>query len=357
MSCDGSLYGLTTQGGAYDKGIVFKITPAGAFAPLYSFTGGADGYSPVGALVRGADCNFYGATRNSTLRGFELYGTVFRIAPDGTLTTLHSFGDFSLNDGLYPYAGLAQSSDGNLYGTTYTDRLAGYGTVFRVSPDGSTFTTLAYFDGCDDGAHPQAALTEDADGNVCGTTTAGGPCQAGQGTLFRLSVGCAPQITAQPASQAVVRGANVMLSVAVSGARPLSYQWQKNGTNLLDGGNLAGSTNQTLALANVSLANAGSYAVSVSNLLGSVTSTGAHLTVVYPPVFLSAVMSNCTLTLTWSAAAGQKYRLQYKSNWVATNWTSLGSPVIATDTVVSASDNVCTNAQRFYRAVLLPQIQ
>ena len=111
-----------------------------------------------------------------------------------------------------------------------------------------------------------------------------------------------------------------------SPAPRLPYQWQKNGTNLVDGGNLSGSTNRTLSLANVSLADAGTYSVIVSNALGSVTSAAAHLTVVYPPVFLSAVRTNCTLTLTWSAAVGQKYRLQYKPSLAATNWSSWAVP-------------------------------
>jgi hypothetical protein len=278
------------------------------------------------------------------------------MTPNGALTNLHFFGDFVGNDGLYPYAGLMQSMDGNLYGTTYADHVHS-GTVFRMAPDGSTFATLVYFDGCDDGAHPEAALVEDVDGNLCGTTTAGGPCQAGQGTLFQLSVGCAPQVTASPASQVVVGGANVVLSVAVVGARPLWFQWQKNGTNLVDGGNLAGATNRNLTLANVSLADSGIYSVSVSNALGSATSAGAHLTVVYPPAFLSTVQSNCTLTLTWSAMAGQQYRLQYKPALAATNWTNLGNIITAAGSVLTASDNVCTNAQRFYHVVMFPRIQ
>ena len=244
-----------------------------------------------------------------------------------------------LKDGLYPSAGLVQSMDGNLYGTTDTDRQGGYGTLFRLAPDGAAFATLVYFDGCDDGAHPEAALTEDTAGNLYGTTSTGGPCQAGQGTLFRLSVTCPPQITAQPASQVALGGANVLLNVAISGARPFSFQWQKNGTNLVDGGNLSGSTSRTLSLANVSLAAAGSYSVIVSNALGSITSTAAQLTVVYPPVFLSEVKSNCTLNLTWSAMVGQRYRLQYKPNLTATNWTSLGSSITATSDVVTAADN------------------
>ena len=257
QGCDGSFYGLTTEGGTYGNGAVFRITPDGAFTPLYSFTGGRDGYAPVGALVRGSDCNLYGATKRSTFSGFQLYGTVFRITPAGTLTTLHTFGDVGLKDGLYPYAGLMQSMDGNLYGTTYTDTLGGYGTVFRMAPDGGAFATLLYFDGCNDGAQPQAALTEDRDGNIYGTTTAGGPCRANRGTLFRLGAECSPQITAEPASQAVVVGANVQFSVTVTGARPFSYQWTRNGTNLVDGGNVFGATNRSLNLTAVSVADSG----------------------------------------------------------------------------------------------------
>ena len=307
--------------------------------------------------MRGTDCNFYGVTTHNTLRGYELFGTVFRITPNGALTTLHTFGDLN-RQGRPVSLCRAGAEHGWEPLRHHLHRLpGGYGTVFRISPDGSTFATLVYFDGCDDGAQPQAALSEDLDGNLYGTTTAGGPCQAGQGTLFRLSIGCPPQITAQPASQAVVGGANVLFNVAVSGARPFSYQWQRNGTNLVDGGNVSGATNRTLTLANVSLADAATYSVIVSNALGSVTSAAAHLTVVYPPVFLSAVRSNCTLSLTWSAAVGQKYRLQYKPTLASTNWSYLGSSITATGNVVTASDNLCTNAQKFYRVVLFPQVQ
>jgi uncharacterized repeat protein (TIGR03803 family) len=291
------------------------------------------------------------------LNTFELFGTVFRITPNGVLTTLHSFGNLVLKDGVYPYAGLIQSVDGNLYGTTYTDYVGGSGTVFRMATDGSAFATLVYFNGCDDGAHPEAALVEDAAGNLYGTTTTGGPCQAGQGTLFQLSVACSPQITVQPTSQVVLGGANAMLSVASSGARPFWYQWQKNGTNLVDGGNLTGATNRNLTLANITLADAGTYSVTVSNVLGSVPSTGAHLTVVYPPTFLSTVKSNCTLTLNWSAMAGQQYRLQHKPALGVTNWTSLGNLITATGSVVTASDNACISTQRFYRVVMFPQVR
>ena len=353
QATDGNFYGLTPSGGAYGKGNAYRITPGGVLTTLYSFTGGTDGYSPAAALVEGSDGSFYGVTPNSTMSGFQFFGTVFRITPSGALTTLHTFGDFNLNDGLHPYGGLMQSTDGNLYGTTYSDRRSKNGTVFRMAPDGSAFATLVYFDGFDGGARPATALVQGADGSLYGTTTSGGP--GGRGTVFRLSFTGPPQITSPPASQVVPVGANVVLSVAVSGASPIAYQWRRNGTNLLDGGNISGSANRVLALAGVALADAATYSVSASNALGSATSGGVHLTVVPPPVFLSAVRLNCTLNLTWSAAAGQKYRLQFKSSLTATNWTNLGSTLTAPGNVLSTSDNVCTNSQRLYRVVLFPQ--
>jgi uncharacterized repeat protein (TIGR03803 family) len=349
QGADGNFYGLTPYGGAYGKGNAFRITLGGVLTTIYSFAGGNDGYSPAGALVQGSDGNLYGTT---TLGGLGSPGTAFRLTLNGALTTLHSFGDFLNKDGLYPGAGLVQSMDGNLYGATTSDFRSGYGTVFRVAPDGSTFATLVYFDGFDGGASPAAALVEDANGDLYGTTTTNG--LGGRGTVFKLSFTGPPQITSQPAAQGLPMGGNVMLSVAESGARPFTYQWLKNGTNLVDGGNLSGSTNRILNLANVSLADAGTYSVIVSNALGSVTSTGARVAVVYPPVLLSAVRSNCTFTLTWSAVTGQRYRLQYKPTLAASNWTYQGGFITANSSLASASDNVCTNAQKFYRVVLFP---
>ncbi len=345
---DGNFYGMSGAG-AYGKGNVFRITPGGALANIYSFTGGADGSVPAGALVRGTDGYFYGATKYNTIRGYPFYGTIFKITPGGTLTTLYSLNFY---DGIYPSAGLIQGSDGNFYGTTYADVAAGYGTLFRVTPDGALVTLVA-FDGFDDGAHPAAALVEGADGSLYGTTTTGGP--GGQGTIFRLSITSSPQITSQPANQVALVGANARFSVAVFGAPPLTYQWLRNGTNLTDGANLSGAATRVLNLNNVSSASAGTYSVIVSNNLNSVTSAGALLTVVAPPVFQTITKTNTTLTLTWSASAGQRYRLQFKPDLGLVNWTNLGGFITATGSTVTASDVLGTNVGRFYRVALFPQ--
>ncbi len=88
----------------------------------------------------------------------------------------------------------------------------------------------------------------------------------------------APFITTQPSSQTVTAGSNVTFSVAASGSGTLTYQWNFGGTAI------AGATSSSVTLSNVSASNAGSYTVTVTNSLGSVTSNAATLTVNPVPV-------------------------------------------------------------------------
>jgi uncharacterized repeat protein (TIGR03803 family) len=185
---DGNFYGVAGAGGANNQGTVFKITPGGTLTTLYNFAG-PDGYGPVG-LMQGADGNFYGTTvqgGNFSVCDFYGCGTVFKLTPSGTLTTLHSF---TGADGAYPLAAVVQGSDGNFYGTTsaagahQTCLPENYcGTVFKITPSG-TLTTLYNFGG-QDGASPQAALLPASDGNLYGTTNMGG--SGGFGTVFRIT--------------------------------------------------------------------------------------------------------------------------------------------------------------------------
>jgi len=132
QATNGNLYGTTMEGGVnicigdvthsnpHGKnigcGTVFEITPSGTLTTVYNFcsqSGCADGGGPSAGLVQGTDGNLYGMTRGGGANG---YGTVFKISPSGTLTTLHSFNgtDGSGNSA----AGLVQGADGNFYGTT-----------------------------------------------------------------------------------------------------------------------------------------------------------------------------------------------------------------------------------------------
>jgi uncharacterized repeat protein (TIGR03803 family) len=187
---DGNFYGTTIAGGAHpDYGTVFKMTAGGVVTTLHSFDG-SDGASPQAGLVQGTDGNFYGTTavggaNNSCPNGC---GTVFKITPDGELTTLHSFDG---SDGNGPQAGLVQGTDGNFYGTTYSGGAnnscsSACGTVFKINPRGRV-TTLHTFDGTD-GANPFARLVQGTDGNFYGTT-AGGGANLYYGTVFKITPG------------------------------------------------------------------------------------------------------------------------------------------------------------------------
>jgi len=95
----------------YGYGTVFKVTSGGTSKVLHNFTCGSDGCVPVAGLVQGTDGSFYGTAREG---GANSNGTVFKITPTGTLTTLHAFAGV---DGAAPFGGLVLATDGNFYGT------------------------------------------------------------------------------------------------------------------------------------------------------------------------------------------------------------------------------------------------
>ncbi|HLW84977.1 MAG TPA: choice-of-anchor tandem repeat GloVer-containing protein [Candidatus Sulfotelmatobacter sp.] len=181
QATDGNLYGATTGGGANSDGTVFKITPTGTLTTLHSFDG-TDGASPWGRLVQATNGNFYGTTTGGGATNG--YGTVFKITTSGTLTTLHSFDG---TDGEAPYAGLVQATNGNFYGTEEDGGANLYGSVFKITGT-DTLTTLHSFDSTD-GANPQAALVQATDGNFYGTTRFGAnsACNGGCGTVFKMT--------------------------------------------------------------------------------------------------------------------------------------------------------------------------
>ncbi len=205
QAADGNLYGTTVQGGTgayYVYGTVFKVT-ASALAALYTFgeayngPGYFNGSEPFAGLVQGTDGNFYGTTylggTNCATIGC---GTVFKIAPNGSLTTLHSFAG---TDGSKPIGGVMQAADGNFYGTTSAGGAYSGGSVFKLTPGGA-LTTLYNFcsqSDCTDGEGPQATLVQAANGDLYGTTAYGGTSDtclmvlvepSTCGTMFKLTL-------------------------------------------------------------------------------------------------------------------------------------------------------------------------
>jgi uncharacterized repeat protein (TIGR03803 family) len=199
---DGNLYGETAYGGgsvgnnacgSIGCGTIFKITPQGTLTTVYTFclSGSSpcpDGGGPEGGLVLATDGNFYGVTAGG---GANDRGTVFKITPAGKLTTLHTF-DYT--DGWVGQgSGLIQAANGNFYGTTFYGGANGEGTVFEITASG-TFTSLYSFPTdtqCAFCTGPNG-LTQGSDGNIYGTTWGGGVthnCNAGStsGTFFKLT--------------------------------------------------------------------------------------------------------------------------------------------------------------------------
>lgn len=109
------------------------------------------------------------------------YGTVFKLAPDGTESVLHTFAGGS--DGAYPAASLIADKTGNIYGTTLSGGRYDYGTVFKLSPDGRE-NILYNFDGTNEGGAPAAGLLAGKNGQLYGTASGGGA--SGNGTVFAL---------------------------------------------------------------------------------------------------------------------------------------------------------------------------
>jgi len=165
------------------------FTPAQTFTKLIDFNGG-NGASPLyDSLVQGRDGNLYGTTSGGGAYG---YGTVFKMTRSGALTTLYSFcAQAHCQDGEWPMGGLLLASDGELYGTTNaggsTENDYPSGTIFRITKDGK-LTTLYNF-GFGDGAYPTGALIQGSDKNFYGTTSRGGDLAYDWacGTVFRMT--------------------------------------------------------------------------------------------------------------------------------------------------------------------------
>ena len=202
QAASGDLYGTTfgSLGSCMDDpagtncGTVFKITPSGALTTLYTFctqSGCADGTHPYGGMIQATNGDFYGTTENGGNNNPACSfgcGTIFRITPAGSLTTLYSFcSKDGCADGLGA-TGLVLASNGDLYGTTGGGgagvncpayRTSGCGTVFRITP-GGILTTLHNFCssiGCADG-YEAGALIQAANGDYYGTTVEEEPSAA-----------------------------------------------------------------------------------------------------------------------------------------------------------------------------------
>lgn len=223
----GNLFGTTEEGGKgyiycrYGCGTAYEVGPAGDRV-LHYFGKNESQWAPSSGVIIDSSGNLYGTTRQfgvfmlSSQLGYHeknlyrfrrdderypnalvmdgegnLYGTteggiVFELATDRHLTVLHRFkGTY---DGRFPRAGVILDGSGNLYGTTYSG--GGYnddGTVYRIDAHGSETVLYAFYGAPYDGSRPEAALVQDSEGNLYGTTSAGGASD--KGAVFEVARG------------------------------------------------------------------------------------------------------------------------------------------------------------------------
>jgi uncharacterized repeat protein (TIGR03803 family) len=237
---DGMLYGTTFYDGASGGGTVFRLTTNGLdYAILHQFFTGADNLAlpSRGGLAQGTDGMLYGTTLGEG--GGFFYGDIYKIKPDGfNYTNIYTFTE----SGTQPI-GVIVGTDGALYGTAqnggvtnanYSDyqgvlHTNNLGFVFRVNTDGTGFSVLHNFVG-EDGRNPVETLVSGPDGALYGATPQGGFFD--QGAVFRLTTTAAAQDSIFYFSANHVFGTNsAQVEIAFSGAASATWSLEA-ATNL-----------------------------------------------------------------------------------------------------------------------------
>jgi uncharacterized repeat protein (TIGR03803 family) len=326
IGTDGNIYGTTVFGGEHNYGTVFTLSSAGTFTSLYSFANGTDGAHPKAQLIEGPDGNFYGTTLDGGGKAGERQcsvdgcGTVFKITPQGALTTLHDFtGD---PEPAHP-GSLALGPDGNFYGTSNSGGTNHEGTIFMITPEGVT-TTLYQFD-IFDGAEPVGGLTLASDGSFYGTTSVGGVHD--QGTVFRVVIStnnpisnCTFTLNA-PGVTIPAAGGSKSVTVKVKGT---GCSWTASTTNswiTITSGN-SGTVNGTVVFNVPGNTNA-------MQLNGSLTIAGQTIAVTQDS-------GGCTYSLSPKNAkfkdTGGSSTVKVTPNFTNCNWTAVSSDPFITIT-------------------------
>jgi len=314
----GVLYGTTVSGGAANRGIIFRLNPDGSgYTNLHSFAGASadgDGSFTFASLCQGFDGALYGTTQYG---GSNDLGAVFKLNPDGTdYAILHHFSGGPV-DGRFPLGGLAQGSDGLLYGTTYYGGANDLGTLFKLGTNGGAYAVLRAFTDGIQGNQPYTGLVQDADGTLYGTTRYGGSNDGG--TVFKLNEDGSGYTVLHSFSGLGGEGSQPLAALLV-------------GTD----GALYGSTYS-----------GGDY---TANGVGG---TLFRLFASNPQVVITSLTpdSGGFILSFAGGAAGRTYQVQATTNHCSGCWQTIGSSTAAIDGTFRFSDATASNVPcRFYRS-------
>src|SRR4051794_10645049 len=179
LGTDGNFYGITRRGGTTGYGTIFKVTPSGTYTVIKTLNNATDGGTCYGSLAGSSDGNFYGITSGG---GAFNNGTIFKVTPAGTYTVLRNMK--ATTDGASNTNSLVSTNNGFLYGLCYNGGSFGQGTIFKISTTG-TFTILRNLNYPVDGSNPKGSLIVGTDGDLYGMNSGGGA--NGDGTIFKIS--------------------------------------------------------------------------------------------------------------------------------------------------------------------------
>lgn len=350
LADDGKLYGTAAGGGGYGEGTVFRIATPGGLTPVVSFAG-TNGARPF-ALSRGRDGCLYGTTAAG---GPHNMGTVFRLTTNGILTTLFSFTQQYVSQYGQPSDSPVQVADGDLYGTT-TGGFLTRSSIYRLSTNGN-FTIVAVITNML--IRPMRGLAQGPDDCLYGTMVE----SSRLGTVFRATTnGTVTMLAGFYHTNG--SGPTARLLLASDG----SFYGTTAGGGISNKGTIFRLTTNgdltTLAHftgANGSAPESPVVVGSDHNLYGTTTSSGLSPTgggtvfrLVENPEIVGNTLSNGAVVLTWSSFTGGVYRVEYKSSLADTNWTPGVATFTATNSLTSFTDPIGSWPQRWYRVVLLP---
>jgi hypothetical protein len=162
-----------------------------------------------------------------------------------------------------------------------------------------------------------------------------------------------PVIISQPQSSTNSAGSTTIFSVSAIGTAPLSYQWCKDGTNIVNGGTISGTTNTSLTISNMQPANTGNYTVVVTNTYGSVTSSVAMLTLQLPPPTIQTSDGGLGLFggifgFNLSGPAGLVVIIEASTDLA--NWVPIQTNALVNGQVRFTDPQTALFPKRFYRA-------
>ena len=195
LTTKGTVYGVTARGGTWDSGTLYQLTTTNGKTytetMLYSFGDLADGSTPSGSILLDSKGNLYGVTSYGGAFG---QGILYKFVPPangklGVESILYSFGG-STTTGSYPNGNLVFDSGGDIYGVTNGGGDAtGDGVVYMLAPTKSTWTESIIFSFAKStGTNPVAGLTwNHATNTLYGTTSSQNGLTSGDGTVFKLS--------------------------------------------------------------------------------------------------------------------------------------------------------------------------